>query len=161
MSNIFDTLVNNNAFLSHDKFQSHEKHAIGFFVNICPRIKLRDILCEKIQDALMWIDIDDEIIKPMIREIRDKEGLTTGKQRIIIQVFDLYSKEVGIGSETNKIKTFAYEIRTYLENPMMLKNLLCKISKENVNDIKFTPYGLDSMTKTIQRDKLSSNKIHS
>ena len=44
MSNIFDTLVNNNAFLFYDKFQSHKEHAIGFFVNLIPRITQRDTL---------------------------------------------------------------------------------------------------------------------
>ena len=47
MSNIFDTLVNNNTFLSHDNFQSHKENAIGFFVNLSPRITLRDTLREK------------------------------------------------------------------------------------------------------------------
>ena len=83
----------------------------------------------------------------MIRELKDKEGLTTGKQRIVILVFDLFSKEVEAGSGTNMIITFTYEIRTSPKNSTMLKNLLCKMSEENVNDIKFISYGLDSMTK--------------
>ena len=78
MSNIFETLVNNNTFLSHDKFQSHKEHAIGFFVNLSPRITLRDTLREKIQHTLMWIDLDDEISKPMIHNIEDKEGNPPG-----------------------------------------------------------------------------------
>ena len=108
MSNIFDTLVNNNAFLSHDKFQSHKEHAISFFVNLSPRITLRDTLREKNQDALMWIDLDDEISKPMIHNIEDKEGNPTGQQRIVIPSFDFYSNEVGAGSGQNRITTFAY-----------------------------------------------------
>ena len=46
----------------------------------------------------MWIDLDDEISKPMIHKIEDKEGNPTGQQRIIIPGFDFYSKEVGSGS---------------------------------------------------------------
>lgn len=35
-----------------------------------------DILFEKkIQDALIWIDLDDKISQPMINEIKDKDGL--------------------------------------------------------------------------------------
>ena len=79
MSNIFDTLVNDNAFLSHKKFQSHKENAISFFVDLSLCIILRDTLREKIQDALMWIDLGDEISKPMIHEIKDKEGNPTGK----------------------------------------------------------------------------------
>ena len=36
MTNIFDTLVANGAYLFHNKFQSHKKYTIGFFVNINP-----------------------------------------------------------------------------------------------------------------------------
>ena len=64
--------MNNSTFLSHDKFQSHKKHAIEFFVDTNPRITLRDTLREKIQDALIWIDIDVETSQPMIHKIKDK-----------------------------------------------------------------------------------------
>ena len=53
---------------------------------------------KKIQDALMWIDFDDKISKPMIHSIEDKEGNPSGQQRIVIPGFDFYSKEVGAGS---------------------------------------------------------------
>ena len=146
MSNIFDTLVNNNAFLSHDKFHFHKKHVIGFFVHLSLRITLRDTLREEIQDALMWIDLDDEINKPMIHDIEDKEDSPTGKQRIVIPAFDLYSKEVGACSGHNRVTIFAYEIRTSPDNSTMLKNVLCKLSEANFNDIKCIHYGLDNMT---------------
>ena len=64
----------------------------------------------------MWIDLDDEISKPMIHKIEDKEGHPTGQQRIIIPGFHFYSKEVGAGGGQNRITTFAYEIRTSPEN---------------------------------------------
>ena len=48
---------------------------------------------KKIQDALMWIDLDDEISKPMIHNIEDKEGNPTGQQRIVIPGVNFYSKE--------------------------------------------------------------------
>ena len=72
---MFDALVNNSTFLSHDKFKSHKEHAIRFFVDISLRITLRYTLREKIQDALIWIDLDDKISQPMINEIKDKDGL--------------------------------------------------------------------------------------
>ena len=83
----------------------------------------------------------------MIHEIKDKDGLPTGKQRIVIPVFVLYSKEVGAGSGPKRITIFVYKIRTSPGYSTMFKNLLCKMSEENVNDITFIPYGLDSMTK--------------
>ena len=42
MTNIFDTLVANEVYLSNNKFQSHKEHALGFFVNINPRVTLRN-----------------------------------------------------------------------------------------------------------------------
>ena len=52
-SNIFDSLVNNDSFLSHDKFQSHKECLIEFFVNISLLITFRYTIREKIQDTLM------------------------------------------------------------------------------------------------------------
>ena len=53
MTNIFSILVENGGFLKHQKFQSHKEHAIGFFVQISPKVTLRDKLRERIQDVLM------------------------------------------------------------------------------------------------------------
>ena len=112
MTNIFSTLVENGGFLKHQKFQSHKEHAIGFFVQINPRVTLRDKLRERIQDVLMWIDIEDEQSKDMLVDIKDNEGNPTGKQRILIPAFDIYSKKVGEGQGRDRVTTFAYEIRT-------------------------------------------------
>ena len=40
MTNIFSILVENGDFLKHQKFQSHKKHAIGFFVQKRPKVTL-------------------------------------------------------------------------------------------------------------------------
>ena len=60
MSNILDTLVKNNAFLSHKQFNYHKKHFIGFFMNVNPKIILRNEMRKKIQEQLMWIDLEDK-----------------------------------------------------------------------------------------------------
>ena len=95
MTNIFDTLIANGAYLTHNKFQSHKEHAIGFFVNINPRVTLRDELRARLQEVLMWIDIEDKECQQMIHEVKDKEDNPTRKQKIVISAFDLYSTEVG------------------------------------------------------------------
>ena len=51
--------------LSHKKFKSHRKHSIDFFVNINPKISLRDSLRTRIQDQLTWIVLDDDESKDM------------------------------------------------------------------------------------------------
>ena len=70
----------------------------------------------------MWIDLDDEISQPMLHEIKYTIDQPTGKQRIVIPVFDLYSKEAGTGSGPNRVTIFTYEIRTSPDNSIMLKN---------------------------------------
>ena len=89
MTNIFSTLVENGGFLKHQKFHSHKEHAIGFFAQINPKVKLSDKLRERIQDVLMWINIEDEQSKDMLVDIKDADGNPTGKQRIVIPVFDI------------------------------------------------------------------------
>ena len=59
ISNIFDTLVKNNAFLSHKKFNSHKEHSIGFFLKVNPKITLRNEMRNRIHDQPMWIDLED------------------------------------------------------------------------------------------------------
>ena len=146
MTNIFSNIVENGGFLKHQKIQSHEEHAIMFFVQISPKVILRDKLREKIQDVLMWIDIEDEQTKDMLVDIKDNEGNPIGKQRIMIPAFDIYSKEVDESLGRNRVTTFTYEIRISPASSGMLKNLMCQISSENILDLKFIPYGLDKQT---------------
>ena len=63
LSYIFDTLVKNNVFLSHNKFNSHKEYSIEFFAIINPKVTLRENMRERIQDHLMFIDIDDDDTK--------------------------------------------------------------------------------------------------
>ena len=54
----------------------------------------------------MWFNVDDEESAPMIIQIEDSAGKFTGKQRIVIPTFDLYSKEVGDSNGKKKVTTF-------------------------------------------------------
>ena len=47
-------------------------------------------------------------IQSMHHKIKDKDDQPTGRQRIVIPSFDLYIKEVGVGSRPNRITIFAY-----------------------------------------------------
>ena len=145
MSNIFDTLVKNNAFLSHKKFNSHKEHSIGFFLEVNPKITLRNEMRNRIQDQLMWIDLEDNETKKIMYPILDTKGKPTGSERIVLPAFDLYSKNIGHGNGDQRISTFAYEIRTSPENAITLKNILCKISMAASNELTFIPYGMDSL----------------
>ena len=106
---MFSALVENGGFLKHQKIHSHKEHAISFFAQINPKVTLRDKLRERIQDILMWIDIEDEQSKDMLVDIKDAKGNPTGKQRIVIHAFDIYSKEVGKGQGRDRVTMFAYQ----------------------------------------------------
>ena len=67
----------------------------------------------------MWIDLDDEESAPLIHQIKYNKGNPTGKQKIVIPTFDLYSKEVGDGNGNERVTIFAYEIRTSPTNSNM------------------------------------------
>ena len=95
----------------------------------------------------MWIDLDDEESAPMIYQIKDGVGKLTGKKRMVISVFDQYSKNVGDGNGNDRVTTIAYEIRTSLDNANMLKNLLCKIPHEGNSKLRFIPYDIQSLSK--------------
>ena len=71
----------------------------------------------------------------------EKDNSWKGKQRIVLPAFDLHNKEVGHGNGMQRVTTIAYEIRTSPVNAAVLKNLLCKISMDTSNDLKFIPYG--------------------
>ena len=68
-SNIIDILVTNSAYLTLNKFRTHEEHSIGFFVHINPKVNVRDDFRNAIQDELKWIDLNDEESAPMIHQI--------------------------------------------------------------------------------------------
>ena len=147
LSSIFDTLVTNNAYLSLNKFCTHKEHSIGFFTHINPKVALRNNFRNAIQDELMWIDLNDEECAPMIHQIKDSSGENTIQQKIVIPVFDLHNKEIGDGNGNERVTTYTYEIRTPSNNANMLKNLLCKISNEGNSNLRFIPYGIQSLSK--------------
>ena len=132
LSNIFDTLVTNNAYLNLKTFSTHKEHLIRFCTNINPKVTLRDNFRNEIQNELMWIDLDDEESASMIHQIKDSKGKLTGKQKIVIPVFNLYSKKVGDGNGNGRVKTFAYEIRTSPDNENMLKTYYVKSQTKEI-----------------------------
>ena len=50
----------------------------------------------RIQDQLMWIDLNDEDCKDMIHQELDTEEIPTEKKRIVIHALDLHNREVGM-----------------------------------------------------------------
>ena len=114
-------------------------------MKVNPKITLRNEMRKRIQDQLMWIDLEDEETKKLMHPITDKNGKPTGSERIVLPPFDLYSKNIGHGNGDQRISTFAYEIRTTPDHAVTLKNILCKISMTESTELTFIPYGMDSL----------------
>ena len=93
----------------------------------------------------MWIDIDDKENESLVKKVMEKDGSWKGKQRIVLPAFDLHNKEEGHGNGIQRVTTIVYEIRTSPVNAAVINNLLCKISMDASNDLKFIPYGLISV----------------
>ena len=99
----------------------------------------------RIQDQLMWTDLEDNETKKIMYPILDSKGKPTGSERIILPAFDLYSKNIGHGNGDQRISTFAHGIRISPKHAIILKNILCKISMNDKNEMTFIPYGMDSL----------------
>ena len=80
-----------------------------------------------------------------MHSITHKNGKPTGLERIVLPAFDLYSKNTGHGNGNQRIIIFAYKIRTSLDRAVTLKNIICKISTTDSNELTFIPYGMDSL----------------
>ena len=90
LSNIFDTLVSNNAYLNLNKFCTHKEYSIGFFTHINPKATLCDNFRNEIQNELMWIDLDDEESTPLIHKIKDNKGKSSSNTTYFYQIWQLY-----------------------------------------------------------------------
>ena len=97
-------------------------------MNVNPKIILRNEMRKKIQEQLMWIDLEDKK-KKIMHIILDKHGKSSGTKQIVLPAFYLYIKTIGHGNGEQSINTFAYEIRTAPNNALILKKSL-----QNFND---------------------------
>ena len=73
LSNIFDTLVANGVYFSHNRFKSHKEHSIGFFTHDNPKFMFHDNLRMTIQEELICINLNDEESAPIIHHLKDND----------------------------------------------------------------------------------------
>ena len=127
-----------------EKYNSQQEAIIGFFLGVNPKLTLRKGLKQKINNIYLWLDIDDEDTKKLMRDITTETKTT---QELVIPAYDVYNKEFGSGTGTERITTNVYEIRTSLDNTAILKSILCKASHpDNHPTIQFIPYGIQGIT---------------
>ena len=122
---IIETLRKNLAFLKMEKYNSEKGVSIGLFLGINPKLTLRKALKQKIDEIFLWLDLDDEDIKKLIKETTTNNSTT---HDLVIQTFDIHNKEFGKGTWNEKITSNVYVIRTLPESAAILRSILCKAS---------------------------------
>ena len=114
-------------------------------MEIKSKLTLHKALQQRIDEICLWLDLDDEDIKKLIKENTTNNNTT---HELVIPAFDIHHKEFGTGKGNESITSNAYEIRTSLERAAILKIILCKESHPNNHPtIQFIPYGIQGITK--------------
>ena len=142
---IFETLRENLAFIKLQNFQSLTEASIGFFLGINPKLTLRNVLKQKIDNICTWLDLDDDDTKALTKTTTTDTG--TISQEIVIPAYDIYHKVFGSGTGNDRITTNVYEIRTSPEHAPILKSILYKASQpEHHPTVQFILYGIQGIT---------------
>jgi len=141
---IIETLRENHAFIKMEKYNSQKEASIGFFLGINPKLTLRTVLKHRIDEICLWLDLDDEDTKKLIKETTSDNKTT---QELVIPAFDIHNKEFGSGTGKDRLTSNVYELRTSPDSAAILKNILCKASHPDNNPtIQFIPYGIQGIT---------------
>ena len=72
-----------------EKYNSQKEAIIGFFLGINPKLTLRKALKQRIDESYLWLDLDDEDPKQLIKETFSDNKTT---QQLVIPVFDIHNK---------------------------------------------------------------------
>ena len=141
---IVETLRENLAYIKMEKCNSQKEASIGFFLGINPKLTLRTVLKQRIDEICLWLDLDDEDTKQLIKETSSDNKIT---QELVIPAFDIHNKEFGSGTGNERISSNVYELRTSPDNAAILKSILCKASHPDNNPtIQFILYGIQGIT---------------
>ena len=72
----------------------------------------------------MLIGLEDEESQTMLHDVTDNERIPIGHKIIVIPVFNIYSKEEGDRTESNRITIFVCKIIFMPNNSAMLKFIM-------------------------------------
>ena len=126
------------------KYNSQKEARIRFFLEINPKLTLRKALKQRIDEIYIWLDLDDEDTKHLLKETTLNNKTS---QELAIPAFDIHNKEFGTGTGTERITSKVYELRTTPDNEALLKSILYKASHPDNNPfIQFIPYGIQGIT---------------
>ena len=141
---IIKNLRENLAHLKVEKYNSQKERSIGFSLGINPKLTLRRVLKQRIDKIYIWLDLDDEDTKKLLKETSsDNKSI----QELVIPAFDIHNKEFGSGTGNERIMSNVYELRTSPDKAAILKSILYNASHPDNNPtIKFIPYGIQGIT---------------
>ena len=95
-----------------NKINSQTEASIDLFLRINSKLTLQNVLKQKIDNIFTWLDLDDSVIKALIK------GTTlhnTTFQEIVISVFNIHYKLFGSGMGEDRITTKLYKSQTVPE----------------------------------------------
>ena len=95
-----ETLRDNLAYLKLEKYNSQQEGSIGFFLGINPKLTLRKELKQRIDEICLWLDLDDEDTKKLIKETSLNNKTT---QELVIPAFDIHNRVFGSGTGNERI----------------------------------------------------------
>ena len=128
-----------------NKFQSQTEVSIGFFLDINPKLTLRNFLKKTIDEICTELGLDDDDTKVLTKPSLDTSS--TFSQEILIPSFDLYHKVFGSGTGNERITNNVYEIWTSPEHATTLISILYKASQPtNHPTVQFIPYSIQRIT---------------
>ena len=104
------------------KYDSQIKASIGFFLGINPKLTLFKALKKNIDDAITWLDLDDDDTKLLMKENTTRDNTT---QKIVIPAFDVYHKIFNSSNGIYRITTTVYEIKTSPIHAATLQSIIC------------------------------------
>ena len=170
------TLQSLNTWLNLNCFSTHCEVSIGFIKYVSTGLTLHHIAKKRVSTALMNVDLSHEDIialqkttegdathnhKNKRKPDRQLKETDKNKKSISFPAFDLSTKRIGFGNETNRFIRVAYKIIYHSAHSTILKSLLIKSSvleplTPSDTNTYFIPHGLiQSTDATIVKDQLT------
>lgn len=141
---IIESLCANLAFLKMENYNSQKEASIGFYLWINNKLTLRKALKQRIAEICIWLDLDDEDTKHLLKEMTLNNKTS---QELITTTFGIHNKEVGTGTGTERMTSIVYKLCTSPDNTSLLKIILCKYSHlDNNPSIQFIQYEIQGIT---------------
>ena len=139
---VIETLRENLTYIKIEKYNSQKE--ASFFLGINQKLTLRTVLRQRIDEICLWLDLDNEDTKQLIKETSLDNKIT---QELVIPAFDIHNKEFGSRTGKERITSNVYELRTSPDNAAILKSILCKaFHPDNNPTIQFIPHGIQGIT---------------